>query len=389
MTPHTPTIFASVALVAVTMAVCLIIVGRFRLRDGLSTVGCGLMAHAAAYVCYTLYGHVSLWFSYALANSLLSLAMALYSASLFRIREMKVPWLACLLWPAMMIISMTLLIGETAPRMLTSSLLLAVQCVLLVYWSWRHAEVNGRAYQLLMFGGLVSLVSLLIRVVAILSGADMDMRYDMSNVKQTVSVSIGTATVMMLSFGLVLLARERSEHAIRQMALHDALTGLLNRRAVLEQLDQEIERARRNEDPLALVMIDVDHFKAINDRYGHLVGDTVLRHCATQLSARLRKLDRLGRYGGEEFLLLLPNTHIAGALQLVDELRHQVAMQPVNCQEQDIPVTFSAGLWCAQPESGDTADSLIAKADEALYRAKEGGRNRVVLWHPGEAVTSC
>src|SRR5690606_18127299 len=164
----------------------------------------------------TLYGHVSPWISYGLANSLLSLALAFYAASLFRIRATPVPRLAIFSLPLLMAASLALLIDTTRPRMLLASLVLSVQCAQIVYWSLRAAEPEGRAHHLLAIGGVISLIGLLIRVVAILGGADMDMRYDVSNLKQTISVSIGTVTVMTLSLGLILLAKERSEAAIRQ-----------------------------------------------------------------------------------------------------------------------------------------------------------------------------
>jgi diguanylate cyclase (GGDEF)-like protein len=360
MVAHTPTIFASVALVAIIMAACLAIVGRFRRQDGLFTVVWGVLAHAVAYVCYTLYGHASLWISYGLANSLLSLALAFYAASLFRIRATPAPRLAIFSLPLLMVVCLALLMDTTAQ---------------IVYWSLRAAEPGGRAHYLLAIGGVISLIGLLIRVAAILGGVDMDMRYNVSNLKQTISVSIGTVTVMTLSLGLILLAKERSEAAFRRLAMQDGLTGLINRRAILQRLDEERERARRSATPLAVVMLDIDYFKHINDRHGHLAGDMVLNHIAAQLSRRLRRMDAIGRYGGEEFLLLLPDTDAAGALAMTDDLRQAVSDFPLDYQGQSIDISFSAGIYCAVPGPEDSADRLIDKADTLLYQAKEQGRN--------------
>lgn len=387
MVAHTPTIFASVALVAIIMAACLAVVGRFRRQDGLFTVVWGVLAHAVAYVCYTLYGHVSLWISYGLANSLLSLALAFYAASLFRIRATPVPRLAIFSLPLLMVVCLALLMGTSAPRMLLASLVLSVQCSQIVYWSLRAAEPEGRAHYLLAIGGVISLIGLLIRVVAILGGVDMEMRYNVSNLKQTISVSIGTVTVMTLSLGLVLLAKERSEAAFRRLAMQDGLTGLLNRRAILQRLDEECERARRCATSLAVVMLDIDYFKQINDRHGHLAGDLVLNHIAAQLSRRLRRMDAIGRYGGEEFLLLLPDTDAAGALALTDGLRQAVSDFPLDYQGQTIDISFSTGIYCAVPGPEDSADRLIGKADALLYQAKEQGRNCTRLLE--EQVRSC
>lgn len=379
MIAHTPTIFASVALVATIMAFCLILVGQFNLRDGLLTSGCGLLAHALAYVCYTLYGQAPLWLTYGVANTLLAVALAFYSVGIFRIRVLPVPWLHILSLPALMLLSMALLIDTREPRMLAASAVLVMQCLLIIHWARQHALPGGRAHLLLIIGASISLVGLLVRVAAILSGTASEMQYDVSNLKQTISVSLGTVTVMMLSLGLVLLSKERSESTLQRMALRDALTGILNRRAILEQFSGELERARRAHANLAIAMIDIDHFKQINDLYGHLAGDEVLCHCVSHLQQRLRESDTIGRYGGEEFLLLLPDTSTVGAMAALDDLRQSLAESPAQFGDLSIGLSFSAGIWCAVPGPEDSIASLIAQADAALYAAKAGGRNTLRL----------
>lgn len=388
MIAHTQTLFASVALVATTMAFCLILVGQFRRNDGLLTVACGVFAHALAYVCYTLYGQASLWVSYALANSLLSLTLAFYTASIFRIHALSVPWWRIFILPLLMALLMVGLINTREPRMLAASGVLIIQCMLIVFWAYSHAQPNGRAHRLLIIGGGISLIGLFMRVVAISSGAAPDMHYDSSNLKQSISISIGTVTVMMLSFGLVLLSKERSESILNHMAQRDALTGIFNRRAILERLSDEVARARRAGRPLAIAMIDIDHFKSINDLHGHMAGDEVLSHFVRHLVQRLRQTDCIGRYGGEEFLLLLPDTNSQGAVALVDGLRESVAGTPAQFAKLRINLSFSSGIWCGVPMPEDTSDSLIAKADAALYAAKIGGRNtlRIADAEHAEAV---
>ncbi|MBD9483306.1 GGDEF domain-containing protein [Pseudomonas sp. PDM14] len=385
MIAHTPTIFACVALVATVMAFCLILAGQVNHRDGLFTTGCGLLAHALAYVCYTLYGHAPLWLTYSVANTLLAVALAFYLASIYRIRALAVPWWMVLSLPLLMALLMVVLIEHREPRMLASSSVLMLQCLLIVVVAQRRASPGGRAHVLLIIGGGISLIGLGLRVVAILFGTAPEMQYDVSNLKQTISVSIGTVTVMMFSLGLVLLSKERSEASLHHMALRDALTGMLNRRAILEQLSGELERARRAGSSLAIAMIDIDHFKQINDQYGHLAGDEVLCHCVRHLSQQLRQSDTIGRYGGEEFLLLLPDTPPAGAMTVVDALRQSLAANPALFGKRSIPLSFSAGLWCGVPGPGDSSDSLIARADAALYAAKQDGRNTLRLLQAGDA----
>jgi len=382
MIAHTPTLFACVALVATIMAFCLILVGQFNQRDGLLTIGFGLLAHALAYVGYTFYGHAPLWFTYGAANTLLAVALAFYGASVFRIVELPFSWLRVFAPAALMLVLMVSLIDTLEPRMLAATLVLMVQCALIIYWTRRHIPAEGRARMLLIIGSSISLIGLGMRVVAVLGGGAAEMRYDVSNLKQTISVSIGTFTAMMISLGLVLLSKERSESLLKRLALRDVLTGTLNRRAILDRFSTELERARRDGSCLAVAMVDIDHFKEINDRYGHLAGDEVICHCVNHLSQRLRHADKLGRYGGEGFLLLLPSTRPGGAVAVLDELRASLAKSPAQYGELSIPLRISIGVCCVVPQEGDTTASLLARADAALYEAKDLGRNTLRLAQP-------
>lgn len=382
MIAHTPTLFACVALVATIMAFCLILVGQFNQRDGLLTIGFGLLAHALAYVGYTFYGHAPLWFTYGAANSLLAVALAFYGASLFRIVELPVPWLRVFAPAALMMVLMATLIETLEPRMLAATIVLIVQCALIIYWTRRYIPAQGRARMLLIIGASISLIGLGMRVVAVLGGGAAEMRYDVSNLKQTISVSIGTFTAMMISLGLVLLSKERSESLLQHLALRDVLTGIFNRRAILELFSTELERSRRDGSYLAVAMVDIDHFKQINDVHGHLAGDEVICHCVSHLSQRLRHSDSMGRYGGEEFLLLLPGTSPEGAMTVLDELRASLAEAPAQYGESSIPLRISIGVCCVVPNEDDTIASLLARADAALYEAKGLGRNTLRLAQP-------
>jgi diguanylate cyclase (GGDEF)-like protein len=375
MIAHTPTLFGSVALVAIIMAGCLLLTGQFNRRDGLITGGLGLLAHALAYVCYTLYGYTSPSLTYLLGNTLLSTAMMFYTASIYRIAELPVPWLKLVSAPAAMLIGVGVLFAGVEPRKLLACLILVCQCLLVLHLAHRYGRLGGRAHLLLIIGSLVSLVALALRIIAILGGDAETMRYDSNGLAQTVSVAIGTLTVMMISLGIVLLAKERTDATLKALALQDGLTGILNRRAIMERLCEEIERARRTERPLAIVMLDIDHFKTINDQYGHLAGDEVLCRCVSQLCSRLRQTDLIGRYGGEEFMILLPDTAAAGAHALIESLRNAVETAPVAFDAKLITVSFSAGIWCGVPGPEQTTDQLVGAADSALYASKAAGRN--------------
>ena len=160
-------------------------------------------------------------------------------------------------------------------------------------------------------------------------------------------------------------------------ATHDVLTGGWNRAAIIERLESELARARRDGSALAIAMTDIDHFKKVNDSYGHQVGDAVLKEVVDRLTARLRPYDAVGRYGGEEFLIVLPGCDSQKATSLAERLREAVASEELVAGEETIPVTVSLGIsHVADAEDVDAAE-LVRLADDALYRAKVGGRNRV------------
>lgn len=163
---------------------------------------------------------------------------------------------------------------------------------------------------------------------------------------------------------------------IEELAELDALTGSLNRRCIMQALDDEIDRARRSIMPCAVALIDLDWFKRINDQFGHPVGDEALRTFAITMFANIRSIDKLGRYGGEEFLLILPETSDSAALRTVERLRKIVASLDWSAISQNMKVTMSAGLTTLRPD--DTADSILARADRLLYQAKDLGRNQVI-----------
>lgn len=169
---------------------------------------------------------------------------------------------------------------------------------------------------------------------------------------------------------------EEANQKLVQLASIDPLTGILNRRALRERLDAEMRGAVKDGTPLAFVMIDVDHFKAYNDRHGHIEGDLALKAVAQRLKSAAREADTIGRFGGEEFLLLLPQADETAACRVAERLRKSIAAP----EGLHWPLTVSAGVHVFRPDGKAVpAERPIAKADEALYRAKQNGRNRVEI----------
>ncbi|WP_027855997.1 GGDEF domain-containing response regulator [Marinobacterium jannaschii] len=167
----------------------------------------------------------------------------------------------------------------------------------------------------------------------------------------------------------------RMKDHLMYQANHDELTGLMNRRAVMDALTKEVARSQRQHQPLCIGLCDVDHFKQINDSHGHLTGDQVLQQVSKRMSQTLRPYDHIGRYGGEEFLIVLTAEHTQG-FQLFERIRHAISDQSFEIDELSLEITMSIGVVLIDPDDTDLMqNSLLAQADEILYAAKDRGRN--------------
>jgi len=180
---------------------------------------------------------------------------------------------------------------------------------------------------------------------------------------------------------ILMMELKESSHklyTVQEKAKLDGLTQILNRRSIDELINYEIYRCRRDNQPLGLLLMDIDHFKLVNDKMGHLVGDHVLKEIVKIISScLLRSTDDLGRYGGEEFCVLLPSNTEAGAMKIAESIRKSVADHQMKLEDETVRITISIGVFTAVPDGKLTISDFYGKADEALYRAKNNGRNRV------------
>jgi two-component system cell cycle response regulator len=171
----------------------------------------------------------------------------------------------------------------------------------------------------------------------------------------------------------------KAREDLREQATRDSLTHLWNRNSILEALSRELARGARESSPLGIVIVDLDHFKNINDNHGHPAGDAVLREAARRMQSGVRQYDSIGRYGGEEFLILLPNCGAVESYSQAERLRKQLTQADIRFNDISLRITASFGVTAAIPGQPWTAEGLVRKADEALYVAKNSGRNRVEI----------
>jgi diguanylate cyclase (GGDEF)-like protein len=186
------------------------------------------------------------------------------------------------------------------------------------------------------------------------------------------------AVTICSSFAFLLMHKERADRETYELATTDSLTTVYNRRTFKELAEPQLSRSRRAELPVSLLMLDLDHFKRINDTYGHLGGDDVLKSVAALVHGCLRKEDLLARYGGEEFVVLLPGTSDEQAANVAERIREEVAARSFDANGHLVRVTVSIGIASEDGNTLPSLEAMLGRADEALYQAKKEGRNRVI-----------
>lgn len=372
-----PTMLLMTTAAALTMAVALLAVRPER-REGLSLWAAGLTLSAATYVLYALRGAVSDWLSVVLANVLLSGSLAMVLAAVHQFQGRALPWRRMLVPVLAVALLFAWFIDDYRARIMAASVVLPLQIGMVLWSLWRYQPPEPKGGIALLSAGLVLEAVLIVMRGAIAATHAIPLQGIMqADAMQSVTFMAAFVVVVLASLGFILMAKERSDADNRYHASHDALTGLANRRFLIQTLTRDLARAVRLQEHYAVLMVDIDHFKAVNDTHGHPVGDEVLQHVAGLLRARLRAQDLVGRSGGEEFLVLLPGASPQGALQVAESLRASVAQSPLHLGGRDIGVSVSIGVCSALAQPGDDWSQLVQRADQALYAAKQGGRNRV------------
>lgn len=384
MTAHIPTMLLVIIVVGAVLSLSVGAVANRSLRDGMMYWTAGLVMHTVSYILFSQRDTLGDYSAFILANVLRAGAWAVFAEGLCEFYR-RTPS-RTLIWTPVVAVFFTFLFlfDNEALRIVTVSLIFAAQSLLNFSLLWRERrETPGRGQYFLMTGLVIATTLLLLRAAAAARGptAEMLSLTTQSSPIQTLSFLGALIALMLLSLGFVLMSKDRADNMNRILSTRDELTGLANRRHMNEVLAGEWTRSRRSDQPLTLVMIDIDLFKLYNDHYGHQAGDHCLRRVAQAIqSGAGRAGDLAARYGGEEFLLILPDTDVAAGRYLAEAVRKSVeALNLPHAHSPSGKVTISVGVAALSDGFYETAESLLRAADEALYRAKDAGRNQVQL----------
>lgn len=374
------TLLFSLILTNTLMALSLFVAASGKRRDGVGLWAIAMLLETLTWILIAARGAIPDAFSLVVANGFKAGAHAMALAAICEFQRRPAPRWQYYVPVALAMLMAALLADNIRDRFVWGSLIFGFQLLLIAHMLVTDKETRaGRAWRLL-FGGLVVMLLVMgLRAAAALSGyAEFAQPQNAitPHPVQIVSFIAIMATALIGSVAFILMVKERTDREVLHLAMTDSLTGVPNRRALMDQALHVM--AQRGSRPMSLLMIDVDHFKRINDTLGHPAGDEVLRRVTQLLAERLRGGDVIGRYGGEEFCVVAPDTDIRGALTLAESLREIVATTPISTEADEVPITISIGISCCQSDTVRELKDLLSDADTALYAAKDAGRNRVV-----------
>lgn len=373
-----PTMAVMVSVATFAVALALISFGYQRQFVGLVPWGWGLLCFALAAPLLAWRDVIPPHVVIPVGGVLLHLSIALMMLGLYRYFGRRTDF-RVVAGPVLVAAALVVLfLDHYAVRLLLVSLLLVVQLATMLWLLCSHRQqAPGRGFWLIITGAGFALAVSLWRVAALSFGWVEPTPYTAPGMLQALSHVTLMGSLLLVTIGFMGMLSEGLQERYIQLASTDVLTGVYNRRALMDAFHQEMAGAVRRQAPICLLMIDIDHFKRVNDQHGHQAGDAVLRALAQALKARLRAQDLLGRYGGEEFLALLPDTDIPGGMQVAEVLRARIEGLLVHHEGVDLRVTISIGVHAWTPGMPEDSGGLVRDVDAALYAAKRNGRNRV------------
>lgn len=349
-----------------------------RPRGGLGAWTLALVVQAAAFLLFAAKDALPTWATIVTANGLIGFSFSLIAAALLEFRGSSLPRLVHPMAAAVPAFAVAALIHDLGARLVVANFLFAAASAAIVALAWKKVDgVSGGTRGLFLGGFALGAAGFVSRGIGPLVGPLSPEGFFAPTPWQAVSLMVNYSVILIASVSYLLMQKERADHLVQQQASLDPLTHTFNRRTLNDLARKQLARARRLGAPLSLVLLDIDHFKQVNDTHGHLAGDRVLVKFAQVVRDQLREEDVLARYGGEEFCLLLPDVPGPGAVALAGRIRKAVAKESFAVDGKAIALTLSAGVAARIDEGPDELDDLVARADEALYIAKNRGRNRV------------
>lgn len=373
MQPSMPSLLMMLIIASATLMFSVGLVADRGAKDGLSLWAWGLALNTLALVLLGLRGSVSDCLSIIGANTAISGAYALFLAALLQLQSRHISAFWLLSPPLSIFCTFPLFMSDVSARIIISSLVFFTQHVMILSLMMASQYViKGRGKHLLICAGAIMMTTIFGRAFVIASGTTVITDIAQSSTIQAMMLIASFVALLLGSNGFVLMAKEQADERFQLLAKKDSLTGAWNRAYMQEMALREMIRQKRYGHPVSLIMADIDYFKNVNDRFGHLAGDEALREFTRVVQSCIRSSDALGRWGGEEFLLILPNSALTNAVELAERIRCELAKNNFL----DIhKITASFGVAVYQQD--EKWEQWLHRTDMGLYRAKAMGRDRV------------
>lgn len=370
----------------------LITVVFFSIHRGVYGVVNGVLSFAWAYGFFTLFalllllrGQIPAFFSIVVADTALSLALLMIADGVCRLKNQPI-FRACYRWYfltcLLAFVWFTMIQPSFQARVIVTILCIVVIFSWVLWMLYRQSMSSWRLGEwMLSLSLLASIVAALLRAfVAYVDTASLAASSILNfHGVQAHFLTVNLLSTVFMAFGLIVISQDSLRRDLERLASYDALTGVLTRRVILNLLDKSIAGVVRSGRPLAVMMIDLDHFKRINDNFGHRTGDRVLADITAAIEGALRKESYIGRYGGEEFLVVMPDTSAAELVEVSERVRQVAAKTCIRHQQERIQCTISIGALIINSHNADSLQDPLILADKALYQAKIQGRNQVVI----------
>ena len=376
-------IWLTLVVSALSSAFAISVLGHKSWSKGLSTMVVMLLLMAMGAILRMATGEGEPWSQQTSSNVLFSVALSCLMLALRQFRQLGMQW-----WQAVLAPVAVLLLGLPWPfwaghEWLRGNLIAAVWVaqalwVAMVLWSLRALRL-GIGHRMMLVAVGTYIVCMPLRQLVIGRELALGEAPGAAVYLYWFTLAAISLQVFLLTLGFMRMVQDRREARSRRAALRDPLTRMLNRRALTRALEHCLKDAVRQSRPLALLLIDVDHFKRVNDTYGHISGDRVLRHVSRVLASNVRADSFLGRFGGEEFVVVCPDTAMPEAQVLADRLNRSVHLSEVRIKGHVLPITVSIGGFAGAIPQGTEWESVLEVADSAMYQAKNAGRDRVVM----------